>query len=62
MVLKVVISYYPMHLFIQCILVKADFSASLLQPLVSHDPSEIIRWLLLKKHVFLSKVKTILML
>jgi len=40
--------------------IKAKFSASLLQSSVSHDPSEIIRYadLLLKKH-FLSMLKKV---
>jgi len=45
--------------------VKAECSASLLQSLVSHDPSEIILkwWLVLKKHLlFLSMLKTIVLL
>ncbi len=47
------------NLFLWC---KAEFSASLLQSSVSHDPSEIIL-LLLKKHLFLlSMLKTVVLL
>jgi len=39
--------------------VTAEFSASLLKSSMSHDPSEIIADLLLKKHfILLSKLKT----
>ncbi len=42
---------------------KAQFLASLLQSSVSHDPSEIILFLLLKKHfLLLSMLKTVVLL
>ncbi len=46
-------------LFLWC---KAEFASSLLQFSVSHDLLEIIIYLTLKKHVWLSMLKTILLL